>query len=213
MTRWGRNARHGRRPARRRSRGSPLGRASRAVLEFLLVLVLLFFAASYLGLLERRHRDPQASSEGWTGENTRIVPALVTETEPLRTEGGRAAGGERLRTDAARDRDAWTEPIRVHLANGSGVNRLAAILREPFRVAGFDVCGTSNADCADYAETVVVDRCGQTWKAKAVAEFVRARWGRVRVVHQVRGATETDILVILGQDVAREVAERTPRTP
>ncbi len=103
--------------------------------------------------------------------------------------------------------------IRVVLANGSGVAKLAAMLRAPFRAAGFDVCGAINADCSDYAETVVVDRCGDRAKAEAVCAFLRARWGTGRIVLQSRNSLESDVLIILGRDMSEAAARGVSDAP
>lgn len=102
-------------------------------------------------------------------------------------------------------------PVRVHLANGCGVDRLAAGMRDRFRQAGFDVCGVDNADRSDYIETLVIDRCGDRIKAQAVCTFLRERWGVGRLILQVRSAPMTDVLVVLGPDLA--VAMQGPVVP
>jgi hypothetical protein len=81
------------------------------------------------------------------------------------------------------------------------VPKLAASLRGPMRQAGFDVCGTTNADCSDYGETVVIDRSGERWKADAVCKYLQAQWGAGRVIRQARTSLESDVLVILGRDL------------
>ena len=207
-----RGARGGQRHHRRESRS---GRLFRGALEFLLVVVLLLFTASWLGLLEpRRHSPGPATGESDLGE-TRVVPALVTESAPnagrghAALRGGDPRGRERVAPHADLGGDAGQEPaIRIYLANGSGVPKLAASLREPLRCAGFDVCGTANADCSDYGETVVVDRSGERWKADAVCRFLREHWGAGRVVLQARSSLESDVLVILGRDLGEAWARQ-----
>ncbi|MBD3235561.1 MAG: hypothetical protein GF330_02525 [Candidatus Eisenbacteria bacterium] len=97
---------------------------------------------------------------------------------------------------------SFDPPVRVHLANGCGVNRLAARMRERFRAAGFDVCGVDNADRNDYGETLVVDRCGDAQRADAVRAFLQEGWHVGRLVRQVRRAPMSDVLVVLGRDLA-----------
>jgi hypothetical protein len=92
--------------------------------------------------------------------------------------------------------------VRVFLANGCGVDRLAASLCDELRAAGFDVCGVDNADRSDYSETLVVDRCGARRGADAVCAFFRERFGVGRVLRQARRAPLADVLVILGRDLA-----------
>jgi hypothetical protein len=193
----------GRRGRRRPRRDSGWGRFTRGLLEFVLVLVLLLFAASWMGLLEPRRRAAETVPEEGAGD-LRVVPAVVTENRS-----GAAPGRSALRAgrppSRARPPDEASAPaaaaIRVHLANGSGVPRLAASLREPMRAAGFDVCGAANADRSDYAETVVIDRTGDRGKADAVCRFLRANWGAGRVVLQARNSLESDVLVVLGRDL------------
>lgn len=196
----------GRRPPRSRHE-SGLGRFTRGAIEFLLVLVVLLFIASWAGLLgPRQAAVPAAPEDGVVGE-TSVVRALATQSA-AGAPGNGAPHGNGL---GARSRPApGAEPaagIRVHLANGSGVAKLAAGLRVPLRRAGFDVCGTANADCSDYDETIVIDRCGERWKAEAVCRYLRAQWGAGRVVLQARTSLESDVLVILGRDLAQAWAQ------
>ena len=189
---WGGRRRHN-------HRESGWGRFTRAAIEFLLIVVLLLFTASWFGLLEPRHRAPVDADAGGGYGTTRVVPAVLTEDGLGRTglRGGGLGGRGRLEPGAP------AEPaIRVVLANGSGVAKLAASLRAPMRAAGFDICGATNADASDYAETVVVDRCGDRAKAEAVCAFLRARWGTGRIVLQARNSLESDVLVILGRDMS-----------
>ena len=188
-----------RRPRRRHESG--WGRFARGAVEFLLILVLLFFVASWAGLLgPRQDPAPSAAGEGALGE-TRVVTALATETA-THGQGRTALHGGGL---GARPRPApgnlQAAAVRVHLANGSGVPKLAASLRGPMWQAGFDVCGTTNADCSDYGETVVIDRSGERWKADAVCKYLLAQWGAGRVIRQARTSLESDVLVILGRDL------------
>jgi hypothetical protein len=198
----------------RRHRESGWQRFTRGTIEFLLIVVLLLFTASWCGLLEPRHRAPaEPDADDAYGSGTRVVPAVLTESglgAPGRT-GLRGAGlGNRGRLEPG----APAEPsIRVVLANGSGTAKLAASLRGPFRSAGFDICGAINADCSDYPETIVVDRCGDRAKAEAVCAFLRARWGTGRIVFQTRNSLESDVLVVLGRDMSDAAGRGAPDTP
>jgi hypothetical protein len=98
--------------------------------------------------------------------------------------------------------DTSRVPIRIHLANGCGINRLAAALRDPLQQAGFDVCGMGNADRADYEVTLIVDRGGHREKANRVCRFFQEHWGVGQLLLQVRRHPEADVLIILGQDLA-----------
>jgi hypothetical protein len=190
----------GRRAPRRRHE-SGLGRFTRGAIEFLLVLVVLLFIASWAGLLgPRQGATPSAAADGAVGE-TNVVRALATQSAA-----GARGNGLGSRSHPTPDAEPAAS-IRVHLANGSGVAKLAAGLRVPLRRAGFDVCGTANADCCDYQETIVIDRCGERWKAEAVCQYLRAQWGAGRVVLQARTSLESDVLVILGRDLAQAWAQ------
>jgi len=68
----------GRRAPRRRQE-SGLGRFTRGAIEFLLVLVVLLFIASWAGLLgPRQTAAPAAAEDGAVGE-TNVVRALATQ--------------------------------------------------------------------------------------------------------------------------------------
>jgi len=184
--------RSGRKPRRRSTAPSrPLGRLGRGVLEFILVLVLLFFAASLLGLLRAPNQAPPADQLPLGTAPARVFPALVTGMRPAPAETGLAA------------RPA-PAAVRVHIANGCGVNRLAARMRSELQENGFDVCGISNAGCTDYAETVVIDRCGERWKAEAVCRHLQSNFGVGRIVLQQRPTPEADVLVVLGLDLGSD---------
>lgn len=184
--------------ARRGGReGGSAGAWVRGLLGVLLLAVLLVFAASISGLLPR---PPAVGSEAAdTGSGARAVPALLEEIETLRREPEPVLAS---RSQITRPE----EQVRVFLSNGCGVAGLAGRMREQLRGAGFDVCGVSTADTSDYAETVVIDRCGERWKAEAVCAELRARYGVGRLVLQVRNSPETDVLVILGADLAARLA-------
>ena len=79
-------------------------------------------------------------------------------------------------------------------------------MRELLRAEGFDVCGICNADADDYRETVVIDRCGESWKAEAIVQVLQGRWGVGRLVRQRRDSPEADVLVILGADLGSRLA-------
>jgi len=191
----------------RAPRGGGAGRFLRGVIEFLLIVVLLAFAASLLGLLD--HDGQQAAQpreQEWDPRRTEVVPAVV--------EGFEEAGllsGDGLEELARKRPEAFGEPaIRLHIANGCGVSKLASRARDALRAAGFDVRSVSNADTLGYRETIVVDRSGDRRAGDACLSFLRARWGVGRLVRQERPAEPVDVLVILGADVAERIAGEPP---
>ncbi len=189
-----------------------LGSAFRFAFGLLLGAVLLLFALSFLGLLEqRRDRVPEA-------EEPRLYTALLLEEtegrsgvveflQRLGTRFSRLAerlpsGAQAGKRQGLAARQVAEEPVLVYLANGCGVDGLAGSLRGYFMAAGFDVCGVSNADRFGYGETLVVDRSGRAGAAEKVLEFLRSHWGVGRLIRQVRRPHQTDVLVVLGSDIA-----------
>jgi hypothetical protein len=206
-----------------------LARVGRWVLGGLLLVVLVLFLASGLGWLQIGSRRPPAQpavqtlvswemSPGQAGpEGSRLSSAgagdaqtlakrvLGWATETLAQESLRSAAtpsGSDQRLEAPGSAAGEMRQVRVFLANGCGVNRLAASLCQQLRAAGFDVCGVGNADRSNYSETLVVDRCGTLSEADAVCAFFRERFGVGRVLRQARRAPVADVLVVLGHDLA-----------
>jgi hypothetical protein len=181
------------------------------LLEFLLVVVLLLFAASLLGLLPSRGPHPEgAGEEGW-GDEPRVLQAVAPAGgERFGEPAGRGALRRGLppagRRPADADEAGAEAPIRLHLANGCGVARFAAEMRERFREAGFDVRGISNADSDGYRETIVVQRSAERRHGEAVVAFLQGRWGVGRLILQERPTPALDVLVILGPDLAAALA-------
>ncbi len=196
-----------RRPTTRtRPRPGLLGTFGRWLLGSVLLVVLLLFLASVLGVFDwgRRDRIPPAemAGGGWevpsqrlSLESTSTEPASRWNTEVL-------AAGESGQAPVVGE--AAGPPIRVYVTNGCGVNRLASSLRPRLQEAGFDVCGVENADRSDYSETLIVDRCGDLGKAEAVCAFFQEQWGVGRVLLQARSSSETEVLVILGRDLGEQ---------
>jgi hypothetical protein len=184
---------------RRRREGGLPGRVARAGFVCLLMVVVIIFAASALGLLGQRSRlgRPSAEATGAGPDAPRLAPAVL-EGQPFDREQTREPGA-----GTADDPD---RQVRVFVSNGSGAAGLAARMREELRGAGFDVCGIASADQSDYGETIVIDRGGERWKAEAVRDYLRAHFGVGRLVLQVRNSPETDVLVVLGSDLPERVA-------
>ena len=217
MRRSGAYQRRGR-SRRRASQGTFTGRLLRGVLEFALIVVLLFFAASLLGLFDagKQAAGRKQAEEPWDPRQTEVLPAVVSELggggrplaamqDPAEESLGAAAG------EAGPDGLAGSAGCRLHLANGCAVSKLAGRARDAFQQAGFDVRGVSNADGDDYDETVVVDRSGDRRSAEVVLGFLRERWGVGRLVLQARRGEAVDILVILGADIAERIAGEPAR--
>ncbi len=225
------NARSGARRRRRTPKKKPrgwLGGMGRWCVAVLLVSVVVLFLASFLGLFGRQG-DPQREEAvaDWEIPSHRLTADLEHGDEADRGPDNEFAtrvsrwaeevrGGERRAEEPTPSADADAggpvpeaplaqTPVRVHLANGCGVNRLAASLTDPVREGGFDVCGTSNADRTDYTETLIIDRSGDRQRAEAVCDFFQRRWGVGRVLLQTRSATETEVLVVLGHDLGARV--------
>ena len=86
--------------------------------------------------------------------------------------------------------------IVVEVRNGCGSRGLGDRVARYLKDEGFDVIFVGNAEDFEFAETMVVDRCGEWAKAREVA---RALDG-VPVVQQISGGTFVDATVIVGQD-------------
>jgi hypothetical protein len=187
---------------RRRRQGGLLGRVVSAGFACLLAVVVIIFAASALGLLGHRPGGQGAMTDATgTGSGApHIAPALLDQAQFDQRE-TREPG-----TGADEDPD---RQVRVFVSNGSGAPGLAARMREELRAAGFDVCGIASADQSDYAETIVIDRGGERWKAEVVRDHLRTRFGVGRLVLQVRNSPETDVLVVLGSDLPARLEAAT----
>ncbi|MFH1144654.1 MAG: LytR C-terminal domain-containing protein [Candidatus Eisenbacteria bacterium] len=182
------------------------GRLLRGLFEFTLIVVLLFFLASALGLLNDSKKSTNRSEDPWDPRRTEVLPAVVAEVIAPRETGdrswpeGRALAGDDLGAGEVREK-----PLRLHVANGCGADGLAGRAREILSEAGFDVRAVSNADTRDYRETIVVDRSGDRARAETVVGYLQERGGVGRLVLQQRGAEPVDALVILGQDIAERL--------
>jgi hypothetical protein len=217
-----------RRTARRKGSGGMLAGLGRWLLCFLLSAVVLLFLASVTGLMGRRapKEQPTVAADVWAIPSQRMGLATRDEGRPgglaakvsQLAEGVREAGRT---TDHAEDEaeepapgdlpaEVEAQATRVILANGCGVDRLAAQLTPLVRAGGFDVCGVSDGDARNYTETLVIDRSGDRSKAQGVCAYFRERWGVGRVLLQERVPHEADVLVVLGSDLGRQFSTAKP---
>ncbi len=235
MTRRPKRGTSSRRTPRKRVSGQRkesdlFGRVVRGTLALVLLVVLLLFAASVIIphiLGSGRGEDRRLSAERDAGALTNrhlLTQTGLTEAshavswgldDPAAAQASGTGAAKATRsTDGAESRisaPADAKPIRVYLANGCGVDRLAATLRVRLApLARIDVCGVSDADRSDYRETLIVDRCGDPAMAAEVCRIFQEQWRVGRVLLQARDAPATDVLVVLGQDLATRIA-REPR--
>ena len=87
-------------------------------------------------------------------------------------------------------------PIRIELLNGSGRSGLAGELASYLRDGGFDVLVVSNADRADYRNTLVVNRTESHEPGSIVADYLGTR----HLIQQIRAQEMIDVTVIVGRD-------------
>jgi hypothetical protein len=97
-----------------------------------------------------------------------------------------------------------THPIRIELLNGSGRAGLAGDLASYLRDGGFDVMEVSNADRADYRNTLVVNRTETPEPGKVVAEYLGTR----HVIQQIGTQEMIEVTVIVGRDARQWTGPR-----
>lgn len=86
--------------------------------------------------------------------------------------------------------------VRVEVLNGAGVGGLARDATHHLRDGGFDVVFFGNASRFDHARSVVLDRRGDTERARAVA----AALGIDSVATAIDSALMLEVTVVLGKD-------------
>ena len=91
------------------------------------------------------------------------------------------------------------QPIRIELLNGSGRSGLAGAMASYLRDGGFDVLEVSNADRADYRNTLVVSRTEASEPGRVVAEYLGTR----HLIEQLSSQEMIDVTVIVGRDARR----------
>jgi len=90
------------------------------------------------------------------------------------------------------------EAARIELQNGSLDTNLAADAADHLRVMGFNVIRYDNADRFDHAATIIHDRTGNEYTARALAEQLGVDPDAIQRTDSI--ASEADIVVILGRD-------------
>jgi len=95
-------------------------------------------------------------------------------------------------------------PIHIELLNGSGKAGLAGDLASYLRDGGFDVLEVSNADRADYRNTLVVNRTEAVEPGKIVAEYLGTR----HVIQQIGTQEMIEVTVIVGRDARQWTGPR-----
>ncbi|MBM3307335.1 MAG: LytR C-terminal domain-containing protein [Candidatus Eisenbacteria bacterium] len=90
-------------------------------------------------------------------------------------------------------------PTTVLVLNGCGVEGLGLRAAKLLRSHGFDVVDYRNADRPDYAQSIVIDRAGDTGVARHVARLI----GTGGVIQQIPDTPLVDVVLIVGADHAR----------
>jgi hypothetical protein len=87
----------------------------------------------------------------------------------------------------------------VLVLNGCGEEGIGLRAAKLLRAHGFDVVDFRNAGRSDYAESIVMDRAGDTGVALDVARLVRTG----NVIQQIPDTPLVDVVLIVGSDHAR----------
>jgi LytR cell envelope-related transcriptional attenuator len=112
--------------------------------------------------------------------------------------GGVLAAGDRHEPSESSPGITWTDGhVRVEVANGGGVPRMARAATGLLRTAGFDVVDFGNASSAESGKpSVVIDRVGRGEVAQAVA----ATLGIDNVLSDPDPNLYVDVSVVLGPE-------------
>jgi hypothetical protein len=94
-------------------------------------------------------------------------------------------------------------PVTVLVLNGCGAEGLGLKTTKLLRSHGFDVVDFRNAGRVDYAESIVIDRAGDTGVALDIARLI----GTNNVIQQIPGTPLVDVVLIIGADHARYLAD------
>lgn len=96
----------------------------------------------------------------------------------------------------------------VDIRNGCGRIGLAEEMMLQLRRAGFDVVEYKNADNYDYPHTLIKDRAGKPEAAGRVCAWMQREYGVGESVREVMVSPPSDVLLILGADLADTLASR-----
>ena len=94
-------------------------------------------------------------------------------------------------------------PVTVLVLNGCGAGGLGLKATKLLRSHGFDVVDFRNAGRFDYAESIVIDRAGDTGVALDIARLI----GTNNVIQQIPGTPLVDVILIIGADHARYLGD------
>jgi LCP family protein required for cell wall assembly len=98
------------------------------------------------------------------------------------------------------------EEVRIELQNGTLVTDLAKNTAERLREKGLNVVLYGDAERFDYAETLIVPYTDKRYTVEALASQLAVRPENIRRANN--GKPGVDVLIILGQDYARQVARQ-----
>lgn len=160
---------------KRRKKKSGLGRVLEILANGLLLLVVLAFGISIAARFGREDSEVRPTS-GEALYEEQLPPATVHVPERNRPT--------------------------VDVRNGCGEGGLAETLMHKLRRAGFDVVEYKDADHFDYPHTLVKDRSGKPEAAGRVCAWLQKEFGVGETVSDLVAAPSSDILLILGADLA-----------
>jgi hypothetical protein len=123
----------------------------------------------------------------------------------------RPTGGIALPRDATPGPASGTiDPNRptVDIRNGCGQGGLAEEMMMRLRRAGFDVVEYKDADNYNYTHTLVKDRAGNPEAAGQVCAWLQREFGVGETVRDVVPTPASDVLLILGSDLADSLRAR-----
>jgi hypothetical protein len=106
-------------------------------------------------------------------------------------------GGD-LAFESSPNSDYLASTLRLEVANGNGVNGMAARVRKYLREQGSNVIGIYDADNFDYDETLLYYRSGSRIAAEGLA--ARLPLAGIRLIETENLRFETDARLVIGKD-------------
>ena len=97
---------------------------------------------------------------------------------------------------ASSTRGEELERISVEVLNGAGTSGAAALVSDRLREMGFDVKTFGNAPDFDQDRSILIDRSGRTWAARALSDSL----GGIPVQSEAAPELYLDATLILGPD-------------